>query len=58
MYKIKTFEKYLEIYAKSIEDPSLFWAEKANHFYWYKKWNTVLDWNLKSQMLNGMKGVN
>ena len=56
MNKIKTFEKYLEIYAKSIEDPSLFWAEKANHFYWYKKWNSVLDWNFKEPNVKWYEG--
>ena len=56
MNKIKTFEKYLETYSKSIEDPSLFWAEKANLFYWYKKWNTVLDWNFKEPNVKWYKG--
>ena len=56
MYKIKTFEKYLETYSKSIEDPSLFWAEKANFFYWYKKWNSVLDWNFKEPNVKWYEG--
>lgn len=47
MNKLKTFDKYLKAYDKSVEDPTLFWAEKATSFYWYKKWNTVLDWNFK-----------
>ena len=56
MNKIKTFEKYLETYSRSIEDPSLFWAEKANLFYWYKKWNTVLDWNFKEPNVKWYEG--
>ena len=56
MKKIKTFDKYLETYAKSIENPSLFWAEKANRFYWYKKWNTVLDWNFKEPNVKWYEG--
>ena len=56
MKKIETFDKYLETYAKSIENPSLFWAEKANRFYWYKKWNTVLDWNFKEPNIKWYEG--
>lgn len=56
MNKLKTFDKYLKEYQKSIEDPTLFWAEKANSFYWYKKWNTVLDWNFNEPNIKWFEG--
>ena len=56
MNKLKTFDKYLKAYDKSVEDPTLFWAEKATSFYWYKKWNTVLDWNFKEPNVKWYEG--
>ena len=56
MNKLKTFDKYLKAYDKSVEDPTLFWAEKATSFYWYKKWNTILDWNFKEPNVKWYEG--
>ncbi len=44
-FRIRTFGEYQSEYAKSIKDPEAFWAEKAEHFLWKKKWDKVLDWN-------------
>ena len=35
--------RYEQTYARSINDPSAFWAEAAEEISWYKKWDTVLD---------------
>ncbi|KAI3748181.1 hypothetical protein L6452_11097 [Arctium lappa] len=35
---VPSFEKYLEMYKRSIEDPAGFWSEIASEFYWKKKW--------------------
>ena len=35
--------KYEEIYKRSVDDPSGFWAEAAENVHWYKKWDRVLD---------------
>ncbi|MFS7956483.1 putative acetate--CoA ligase [Helianthus anomalus] len=35
---VPNFEKYLEMYTRSIEDPAGFWSEMADSFYWKKKW--------------------
>jgi acetyl-CoA synthetase len=43
--KIENFENYLSEYKKSVENPELFWSEKAEHFVWRKKWNNVLEWD-------------
>ncbi|KAK2665939.1 hypothetical protein Ddye_004513 [Dipteronia dyeriana] len=32
-------QKYLEMYKRSIEDPSGFWSDIASEFYWKMKWN-------------------
>ena len=40
---IPSREAYDALYAKSIADPEAFWAEVADEFTWYKKWDSVLD---------------
>jgi acetyl-CoA synthetase len=35
------------MYKKSIEQPAQFWAEVAENFTWFKKWDKVLDWSDK-----------
>lgn len=46
--KINSLENYQEVYQRSIENPSLFWNEIAEHFVWKKKWETTLeyDWSI------------
>ncbi len=34
---------YDEIYARALQDPEAFWAERASHLEWYKPWDKVLD---------------
>lgn len=55
-YQIKSFEQYKEVYQKSIEDPSAFWASIAENFTWRKKWDTVLEWNFKEPKVEWFKG--
>ena len=38
-------EEYQTMYQKSIDDPEGFWAEVADEFHWYSKWETVLGYN-------------
>ena len=38
---INSFDRYREMYLRSIEDPDGFWSEIAEQFYWKKKWNKV-----------------
>lgn len=42
---IKSFEEYEQIYNKAAENPEAFWAEQAENLHWFKKWDTVLEWN-------------
>ncbi|QMU64118.1 MAG: acetate--CoA ligase [Flavobacteriaceae bacterium] len=48
--EITSYQEYLGHYQQSIEDPSNFWGRIAAHFYWRKKWDTVLayDWSQPS----------
>jgi acetyl-CoA synthetase len=42
---ISSFEKYRELYRKSIKNPEKFWAEQAAEaLKWRKKWKKVLEW--------------
>jgi len=42
---ISGFDRYKEMYKKSIEDPESFWASIAEEFYWNKKWDRVCEYN-------------
>jgi acetyl-CoA synthetase len=43
--RIRTIQEYNQQYAASVENPEQFWADKASHFVWKKKWDKVLDWD-------------
>ena len=42
---IKSIDKYREMYDFSINDPEGFWADEAEKFTWFKKWDQVRDYN-------------
>jgi len=42
---IKTLEEYERIYRESVEQPEQFWGCIAEDLHWFKKWDTVLEWN-------------
>ncbi len=42
---IKSFEDYERIYAEAAADPEGFWAKQAAELHWFKKWDSVLEWN-------------
>ena len=56
MKKINTFEEYQTEYSRSVATPELFWAGKANSFYWYKKWDSVLNWNFNEPNIKWFEG--
>ena len=45
---IKDVAQFEEIYAKSCQQPELFWEEVASTFTWKKRWDKVLSWDFKS----------
>ncbi len=42
---IKSFEEYEEIYNQAANDTEGFWEGVAESLHWFKKWDTVLEWN-------------
>jgi acetyl-CoA synthetase len=42
---VKSFEEYERLYEKAAENPEAFWAEQAENLHWFKKWDTILEWN-------------
>ena len=45
MSSIQSFSEYQKHYDQSLNHPEDFWAAIAEKFIWYKKWNTVLEWD-------------
>ena len=42
---VRSFEEYEKLYAEAAADPESFWAKQAEELHWFKKWDTVLEWN-------------
>jgi acetyl-CoA synthetase len=42
---IQNMDQYRKMYERSIKDPEGFWAEQAEQFVWFKKWDRVRDFN-------------
>jgi acetyl-CoA synthetase len=42
---VESMEIYRELHRQSIEDGEDFWAAVANELDWFKKWDTVLEWD-------------
>ncbi|KAA2245183.1 acetate--CoA ligase [Chitinophaga agrisoli] len=55
-YQISNFEEYQQAYHQSVVDPEGFWANVADHFYWRRKWDKVLDWNFKEPDIKWFMG--
>ncbi len=54
--KISTLGGYLHEYQKSIANPTGFWANIADSFFWRKKWDTVLNWDFNKPKVEWFKG--
>ena len=51
------FEKYQQMYKRSIEDPEGFWADMAEEFVtWDSKWDSVLAWDFDKANIEWFKG--
>lgn len=55
-YQIKSLEEYQQNYQQSVMDPEGFWANVADHFYWRRKWDKVLEWNFKDPDIKWFTG--
>ncbi len=54
--KITTLSGYLHEYQKSVANPTGFWANIAETFYWHKKWDSVLEWDFHNPKVEWFKG--
>ncbi len=53
---IKSMDEYKEIYDRSVNDVDNFWGEMAETLDWYKKWDTVFNWDDKEHKLSWFDG--
>jgi len=56
-FKINSFKEYKKQYEKSIKNPEKFWDEIADHFYWQKKWDKVLEWDFTKPEIKWFEGA-
>ena len=49
-------DQYREMYRESIENPEKFWSEQAERISWFKKWDTVLDWDYHEAHIRWYEG--
>ncbi|MFN7931221.1 MAG: acetate--CoA ligase [Blastocatellia bacterium] len=43
---VSGMEEYERLYAEADADPESYWAKQAETLHWFRKWDTVLEWNL------------
>lgn len=55
-FQISSFEEYQETYKYSVENPEQFWGEVAQHYFWKRKWNKVLEWNFTDPDIKWFQG--
>ena len=54
--QIKNLDQYKEVYQHSVDNPAQFWAEQAETFTWQKKWDKVMDCDLRKPAINWFQG--
>lgn len=55
--KISTLGGYIFEYQKSVTNPTGFWANIADSFYWRKKWDNILDWDFSKGHVRWFEGA-
>ena len=53
---IQTMDQYQEIYDRSIQDRDAFWAEIAERITWFRKWDTVSNFNFVNADIKWFEG--
>ena len=53
---IKSMEQYQEMYDRSVKDQDAFWAEQAERLTWFKKWDKVANYDLKTADIKWFEG--
>ncbi len=54
---IKSMEEYKKMYDRSINDPDGFWAEQAEQFTWFKKWDQVRHYDFTEGIIKFYDGA-
>ena len=54
---VNSLEAYQEKYTESIKDPEAFWANIAERLTWYKKWDTVRDYDFVKAQIKWFEGA-
>ncbi len=53
---INSMEQYQEMYDRSVNDEDGFWAERAERLTWFKKWDTVANYDLATADIKWFEG--
>ncbi len=53
---ISSMEQYQKIYDESVADPESFWANVAERITWYKKWDTIREYDFVSANIKWFDG--
>jgi acetyl-CoA synthetase len=53
---VKSMEEYKKMYEESIRDPPAFWEKRADQLDWYKKWDSVFEWDKENVKFTWFKG--
>ena len=54
--QIKNLDQYKAIYQHSVDNPEQFWAEQAETFTWQKKWDKVMDCDMRQPAIKWFTG--
>jgi len=57
MQKINSLQEYKLEYKKSVDNPEVFWAEKADSFLWKRSWDKILDWDFEKPKVKWFQGA-
>lgn len=53
---IKSKEEYERLYRESVEDPAGFWSKMAKELDWFRKWDTVAEWDFLTGDVSWFRG--
>jgi acetyl-CoA synthetase len=55
---VKSMEEYQALYARSMDDPEGYWAERAEELTtWDRKWDSVLEWDFSTPDIKWFRGA-
>ena len=53
---VRSMEEYEQAYRQSLKDPDAFWSKKAEQLHWFRKWNSVFEWDKKAMRFTWFAG--